>query len=135
MPTATVEEVQARLPELLGQLDVGDELTIVSNGKPVARLLPAAPPSGVPALGRGKGKLTVHTDDDEHLIDFAGHLPPELDRRILELGERKDTLTADERAELLAWVAFTQARSIEAAEARVTVRRLANVFPELTDQP
>lgn len=118
MPTATVEEVQARLPELLDQLESGEELTIVSNGKPVARLLPARFPKGVPVLGRGKGKLTIHADDDEHLTDFAGHLPPELDRRTLALAERKDTLTADERAELLAWVAFTQARSIEAVEWR-----------------
>jgi hypothetical protein len=36
----------------------------------------------------------------------ASVLPPELDRRILDLGERKETLSPDERAELLAWVAF-----------------------------
>jgi hypothetical protein len=67
------------------------------------------------------------------LADYS--LPPELDRRILELGERKDSLTPDERAELLAWVAFTQQRSIESAEARVALRRLADVFPELANIP
>ncbi|MBO0701239.1 MAG: type II toxin-antitoxin system Phd/YefM family antitoxin, partial [Zavarzinella sp.] len=75
MPTATVEEVQARLPELLDQLESGEELTIVANGKAVARLLPAAAPKGVPVLGRGKGKLTIHAGDDEHLTDFAGYMP------------------------------------------------------------
>lgn len=62
----------------------------------------------------------------------AGYtLPPELDRRVLELGERKETLTPEERAELLAWVAFTQERSVEKAEAEVALRRLAAVCPEL----
>ncbi|MCE9562501.1 MAG: hypothetical protein K8U57_10660 [Planctomycetes bacterium] len=61
-------------------------------------------------------------------------LPSELDRRVLELGERKETLTADERAELLAWVAFTQARSAEKLAAQVALSRLAAVYPELTTQ-
>jgi hypothetical protein len=62
-------------------------------------------------------------------------LSPELDRRVLELGERKDTLTPNERAELLAWVAFTQQRSIDTAEAQAALRRLTAVFPELADRP
>jgi hypothetical protein len=61
-------------------------------------------------------------------------LPPELDRRILDLGERKDTLSPDERAELLAWVAFTQQRSTERVEAELALRRLADVFPELASR-
>jgi antitoxin (DNA-binding transcriptional repressor) of toxin-antitoxin stability system len=73
MPTATVEEVQARLPELLDQLGPGDELTIVANGNPVGRLLPA-PPKGVPVLGRGRGKLVRYTEDDEHLKDFEDYM-------------------------------------------------------------
>jgi hypothetical protein len=60
-------------------------------------------------------------------------LPPELDRRILELGERKESLTDDERAELMAWVAFTQQRSVEKLEAEVALRRLAAAFPELAN--
>lgn len=64
----------------------------------------------------------------------AGYaLPPELDRRVLELGERKEALTAAERAELMAWVAFTQERSIEKLEAEVALRRLAAAFPELAN--
>jgi hypothetical protein len=67
------------------------------------------------------------------VADYA--LPPELDRRLLELGERKDTLTADERADLFAWVAFTQQRSIDTAEARRAFRSLTSVFPELAERP
>lgn len=57
-------------------------------------------------------------------------LPPELDRRILDLGERKESLSGDERAELLAWVTFTQQRSIEKIEAEAALRKLADSFPE-----
>lgn len=62
-------------------------------------------------------------------------LPAELDRRILELGERKDALTEHERAELLAWVAFAQERSIETAQAKLALRRLTTAFPDLADRP
>ena len=62
-------------------------------------------------------------------------MPPELDRRILELGERKDSLTAEETAELQAWVTFTQQRSIEKLEAQVSLQRLEGVFPELVARP
>ena len=58
-------------------------------------------------------------------------LPPALDRRLLDLGERKDALTPDERAELLAWVAFTQQRSAEKLAAEVALRRLAEAYPGL----
>jgi hypothetical protein len=62
-------------------------------------------------------------------------LPPELDRRILDLGERKEQLTEDERAELLAWVEFTQQRSIEKHQAQLALRELANAFPDMAHQP
>jgi hypothetical protein len=65
----------------------------------------------------------------------AYELPPALDRRLLDLAERKDELTSDERAELLDWVAFTQARSVERLEAEAALRRLAAAFPELPDGP
>ena len=57
----------------------------------------------------------------------AGYnLDPALDHRILELGERKEMLTAAERSELLAWVAFTQQRSLERLEAE---RACAGFWP------
>jgi len=67
---------------------------------------------------------------------LAGYkLPPALDRRILDLGERKETLTADERDELLAWVAFVQERSVEKLEAEAALRRLAAVYPDAAGRP
>jgi antitoxin (DNA-binding transcriptional repressor) of toxin-antitoxin stability system len=38
MPTITVEEAQARLPELLASLNPGDQIAIVQAGEEVARL-------------------------------------------------------------------------------------------------
>lgn len=75
MQTATVEEVQARLPDLLQQLGEDQELVIVAQGKPVGRLLPAPPPKGVPIYGRGKGKVISYVHDDEHLEDWAEYMP------------------------------------------------------------
>lgn len=67
---------------------------------------------------------------------MAGYvLPPELDRRIPDLGERKDELSEAERAELLAWVEFTQQRSIEKAEAQLALREVASAFPNVACKP
>ena len=44
-------------------------------------------------------------------------------------------LTPDERDELLAWVEFTQQRSVEKREAEVALHRLADSFPELPARP
>jgi antitoxin (DNA-binding transcriptional repressor) of toxin-antitoxin stability system len=75
MRTATVEEVQAQLPEFLQRIEIGEEVLIVRAGKAVARLLPPPVPKGVPIAGRGKGKLVIHSEDDDHLKDFAEYMP------------------------------------------------------------
>lgn len=67
MSTVTVEYAQSHLRELIENLKSGDELTIVSDGKPIARLLPAKKREP----GSAKGLLTIVAEDDEHLRDFA----------------------------------------------------------------
>ncbi|MCU0703392.1 MAG: hypothetical protein MUF18_05310 [Fimbriiglobus sp.] len=62
-------------------------------------------------------------------------LPAALDARLLYLSERKDDLSADERDELLGLVAFTQARSVERAEAELAARRLTDAYPEVAAHP
>jgi hypothetical protein len=62
-------------------------------------------------------------------------LPTALDTRLLDLSERKESLTQFEREELLALVAFTQARSIEKLEAELAVRQLTDAYPDLSAQP
>jgi len=73
MSTATVQEVQAHLPELLKKLGAGEEVVIVDQGKPVGRLIPELP-KGKFILGRGKGKLIKYIEDDEHLKDFEEYM-------------------------------------------------------------
>ncbi|MBI1832034.1 MAG: hypothetical protein HYR84_11355 [Planctomycetes bacterium] len=58
-------------------------------------------------------------------------LPASLDRRLLWLSENKETLTPDEREELLALVDFTQDRTVEKLQASVILRRLAEAWPQL----
>jgi antitoxin (DNA-binding transcriptional repressor) of toxin-antitoxin stability system len=68
MITATVEDAQARLPELLERVTGGEEVVITRDGRPVASL---GLPRGVPIPGRCKGMLVVRAEDDDHLKDFA----------------------------------------------------------------
>lgn len=71
MPTLSVAEAQAQLPQLIDQLRPGEELVIMRDDKPVARLLPPELRKGVPIYGRGQGKMNLDVDDDSHLADFA----------------------------------------------------------------
>ena len=75
MQTATIEEVQSNLQEYLAWIEIGEEVLILRGDKPVGRLLPPPVPKGVPVAGRGKGKLVIHSDDDEHLKDFVEYMP------------------------------------------------------------
>ena len=74
MQTATIEDVQARLPQILDALAPGEEVVIMRDVKPVGRLSHDLP-KGVPIAGRGKGMLIVRAEDDEHLKDFAEYMP------------------------------------------------------------
>ena len=71
--TVTLEEAQSHLTELLDKLAPGDEVVITRDGKPVARLTPELP-IGVPIPGRCRGMLTIISEDDDHLKDFAEYM-------------------------------------------------------------
>lgn len=75
MTVITVEEAQANLSQLIDQLAPGEELVITRNARPVAQLvgLPAEEPRPIP--GRGRGKLIILSEDDEHLKDFKDYMP------------------------------------------------------------
>lgn len=63
-------------------------------------------------------------------------LPPAIDRRLLWLSENKQSLSSDERDELLALVEFAEDRTLEKAKAQATSQRLGALFPSLVaDQP
>lgn len=57
MTTISIEEAQARLPDLIHRLHSGDELVITENNQPVARLVHTAAEPGQtprqPGLLRG----------------------------------------------------------------------------------
>jgi prevent-host-death family protein len=71
--TITLEEAQAHLAELIERLSPGEEVVITQNEQPVARLIGQRPFGRQP--GSARGKLTVHTEDDEHLKDFKDYMP------------------------------------------------------------
>jgi antitoxin (DNA-binding transcriptional repressor) of toxin-antitoxin stability system len=74
----TIQEAQAKLPDLIHKLMPGDELVITENNQPVAKLVIESPkqkPSLRPPPGLGKGCITIISDDDEHLKDFAEYMP------------------------------------------------------------
>lgn len=70
MPTLTIDEVQSRLPQIIDALAPGEELVITRGDKPVAQLTGELP-KGMPIYGRGKGKMNLNMDDDEHLKPVA----------------------------------------------------------------
>jgi len=75
MTTVTLEEAQAKLPELIGQLAAGEGLLITRNEQPIARLTAEEKPKRKPRkAGSAKGLLTILADDDEHLKDFAEYM-------------------------------------------------------------
>ncbi len=78
MATVTIQEAQATLVDLIHQLPPGDEVVITENNLPVAKLvseLPKPKPGLRPPPGLGKGCITIVSDDDEHLKDFAEYMP------------------------------------------------------------
>ncbi len=76
MTTIPIQEAQARLLDLIHQLSPGDEVVIIENNQPVARLIPQAPPAREPRKpGNCKGMLTIVSDDEEHLENFKEYMP------------------------------------------------------------
>ena len=76
MTTVSIEEAEGKLSELIHSLQPGDEVVITENRQPVARLLPQGPPERKPRKrGSAKGKLIIHSEDDEHLENFREYMP------------------------------------------------------------
>ena len=74
----TIEVAQAKLPDLIHNLLPGEELVITENNQPVAKLVGELPqPSSNlrPPPGLGKGWITILSEDDKHLDDFAEYMP------------------------------------------------------------
>jgi antitoxin (DNA-binding transcriptional repressor) of toxin-antitoxin stability system len=76
MSIVTIEEAQAKLPELIDKLTLGEEVLITRNQQPVAKLVGQQLSARKPRQpGNCKGMLTIISDDDEHLEDFKDYMP------------------------------------------------------------
>lgn len=73
--TLTIEEVQARLPEIIAKLSPGEEVIITQNDQPVAELQLTAKEESRPEFGGCKGMLTIVAEDNDHLEDFKEYMP------------------------------------------------------------
>lgn len=74
--TVSLQQAQADLAGLIRRLPPGEQLVITENDRPVAWLT-AEPPPAPPKRrepGLWKGKLTILSDDDEHLKDFEEYM-------------------------------------------------------------
>lgn len=75
MTTVTMAEAQVKLRELIQQLAPGEELVILENDKPVAKLIGERPERRPRKAGNCKGMIVLAVEDDEHLRDFAEYMP------------------------------------------------------------
>jgi prevent-host-death family protein len=74
--TITLQEAQARLAELVSELDPGQEVVITKDERPVAKLVGQSRQARRPRQpGSAEGKLIIRAEDDEHLSDFAEYMP------------------------------------------------------------
>lgn len=71
--TVELDIAQATLSEIIAALGPGDEVLIVRNQQPVARIVPTT--QAKPQFGNCKGMLTIVEEDDEHLADFEDYMP------------------------------------------------------------
>ncbi|MEO8493529.1 MAG: hypothetical protein ABI614_00555 [Planctomycetota bacterium] len=74
MKTISIAEAQSKLAKLVDNLAPGDEIVITKDDQPVPQLTPIAAPFGKPVPGRCKGMLTIVSEDDDHLKDWAEYM-------------------------------------------------------------
>ena len=75
MTTISVEEAQSKLSELIDQLTPGEELLLTRNNQTVARIVgETVKPRQRREPGLCKGMLTIVSDDDDYLADFAEYI-------------------------------------------------------------
>jgi antitoxin (DNA-binding transcriptional repressor) of toxin-antitoxin stability system len=75
MQTITVHQAQTHLAEIIEKLTPGEEIVLLQDNQPVARLVGESPAKPFPIPGRCQGMLNIVAEDDEHLKDWAEYLP------------------------------------------------------------
>ena len=74
MSIMTIEEAQATLPELVERLAPGEEVVLTRNARPVAKLVGQPADQPRPICGRGRGKVVVVAEDEDHLQGFEEYM-------------------------------------------------------------
>jgi antitoxin (DNA-binding transcriptional repressor) of toxin-antitoxin stability system len=74
MSTITLAEAQARLPDILGQLMPGQEITITEHGQPLAQVKRAERTSWPCQPGSAAGKVWMAPDFDAPIEDFKEYM-------------------------------------------------------------
>jgi antitoxin (DNA-binding transcriptional repressor) of toxin-antitoxin stability system len=76
LPTMSIEEVQATLPEIIKRLGPGEEVIITRDDQPVAKFVSLSKLARQsPKFGSAKGMLIIHAEDDKHLKNFKAYMP------------------------------------------------------------
>ncbi len=74
MSSVTLEEAQARLPQLLEQLQPGEEIIITDHGQPLARVQKTGRTSWPCKAGSARGKIHLAPDFDAPLEEFKEYM-------------------------------------------------------------
>jgi antitoxin (DNA-binding transcriptional repressor) of toxin-antitoxin stability system len=75
MTCLSIQQVQAQLPELIHQLAPGDEVLIMEDDRPVARIVPPLPAKLTRKLGSLRDTvLHLASDFDEPLEEFREYI-------------------------------------------------------------
>ena len=75
MQTLPLEWAESHLAEIVEKLTPDEEVILTRNNLAVAVLRAAPTEQPRPVFGRCKGMLTILSEDDEHLKDFAEYMP------------------------------------------------------------
>ncbi len=70
----TLEEAQAKLPEIIAQLAPGEDVVITQDAQPIAAVHRIPKEQMQPRFGSCKGMLTIAAEDEDHLEDFQEYM-------------------------------------------------------------
>ena len=75
MTSLSIQEAQAQLPELVRKVAEGEEVVLLDEDQPVARLIAAVPAQDRPKRGSAKDLILFMSDDfDAPLDEFKGYM-------------------------------------------------------------
>jgi prevent-host-death family protein len=75
MHQVNIHEAKTHLSKLIQEVTSGEEVIIAKGNKPIAKLVALNTQKPQRQLGTAKGKITITTDFDEPLDDFAPYMP------------------------------------------------------------